>query len=206
MSRAFEKWHGLGNDFVVVFNSPDPEWWISRAGAICDRHRGVGADGILLVGVEPPSMRVINADGSEPEMCGNGIRCVAAALAHKLGQQPGSFDLRTGAGVLHCQPRNLDRTTWAVRVESGTPSFVARDAGVAVDGADVWLEGQGISGLVGSVGNPHWIFFDHPGAERLASLGSKLEHDDRFARRTNVEFVTRAATRAYSDTHPGVFP
>lgn len=199
MNYPFEKWHGLGNDFAVVTDPAAHGWWAERVEALCDRHRGIGADGVLLVDPDAPSMRVLNADGSEPEMCGNGIRCVAAALAERGGGDRATLDVRTGAGVLRCVATRTDGDTWQVRVTSGTPSFVARDAGVDSDDTDLWLDappvpgapdGAQLRGIVGSVGNPHWIFFEHPGAASLSLLGPALEHDPRFRNRTNVEFVT----------------
>ena len=91
----FEKWHGLGNDFVIVDAAHAPQLRAHVAG-ICDRRRGVGADGVLFVEREPAAMRVVNADGSEPEMCGNGLRCVAAFL----GNAEQRFAIETGAGAL----------------------------------------------------------------------------------------------------------
>jgi diaminopimelate epimerase len=81
---AFEKYEGLGNDFVVV-DLPKSALSIAEVIAICDRHRGVGADGVLFVGEPEPAMRVVNADGSTAEMCGNGLRCVAFHFARRAG-------------------------------------------------------------------------------------------------------------------------
>lgn len=192
--HPFEKWHGLGNDFVVVRDAPDEAWWRANAARLCDRHRGIGADGILLVTTEPPRMVVVNADGSEPEMCGNGLRCVASAIG-RATQKP-QFDVLTGVGALPCRVEPGADEIWTVTVNAGTPSFVAGDAGVEAEGvraedADVWLERDGLRGLVTSVGNPHWLFFDHPGVAELSRLGPALETDPRWTARTNVEFVTR---------------
>lgn len=179
--RSFEKWHGLGNDFVVVVDSDDPTWWVKNAALLCDRHRGVGADGVLLATSEAPSMRVINADGSEPEMCGNGLRCVAAALAAHTGAS--EMAIHTGAGVLAASIAGGE-----VTYDAGVVSFDPALAGVA--GSNNELVGAGATGFAASIGNPHWIFLDHPGVERLTELGPRLETDSRFANRTNVEFVT----------------
>jgi diaminopimelate epimerase len=103
----FAKYEGLGNDFIVMDLSQDR----LRPGAVerlCDRHFGIGADGILLLG--PPStagalarMTVINADGSRAEMCGNGIRCVALHLAGKQGRDQAELVIDTDAGPLECK-------------------------------------------------------------------------------------------------------
>ncbi len=89
----FHKYEGLGNDFVLVDEDVGPE----RAARLCDRRRGIGADGVLVVGRAPPSMKVYNADGSVPEMCGNGLRCVARYLHTRHGQPP-EMTVETGAG------------------------------------------------------------------------------------------------------------
>src|SRR5689334_3619249 len=109
MRVAFSKYEGLGNDFVVIDEGPEgppaAAFGPELAQRICDRHRGVGADGVLRIGMSPqgrPSMQVINADGSVPEMCGNGLRCVALHLARtgRLARitdgQP--FEVDTDAG------------------------------------------------------------------------------------------------------------
>ncbi|MFT6399152.1 MAG: diaminopimelate epimerase [Bradymonadia bacterium] len=189
--RSFQKWHGLGNDFIVVIDSEEPTWWANNARRLCDRHRGVGADGILLatsapltpapLTTAPSTMRVINADGSEPEMCGNGLRCVAAALARRTGIS--ELSVKTGAGVLAASVSGAE-----VCYDAGTVSFDPSPAGVS--GTSAQLAAGGLVGHVASIGNPHWIFLNHPGADRLPELGPGLETDARFANRTNVEFVT----------------
>ena len=180
--RQFEKWHGLGNDFVVVLDPEDPSWWRGRAPAICDRHRGVGADGVLLVTSSPPTMEVINADGSRPEMCGNGLRCVAAALAGRGDQT--QWMIGTPAGPLRCAVSG-DQVSY----EAGTVSFRPEDAGVAAELGNV-LHADGDRGLIASIGNPHWTFLGRGGVDELVARGPSLETDARFANRTNVEFVS----------------
>lgn len=189
MPAHFEKWHGLGNDFVVVFDE-DPARWRARARAVTDRHRGVGADGVLVVQRDPAAMRVINADGSEPEMCGNGLRCVAAALARQ-GARVGA--VQTGAGALDCEVTPGAAMEWLVTVAAGTPSFEPARAGVAGYEGETWLDAPIGRGVVVSVGNPHWVFFEHSGFDALDAHGRQLEHDPRFAHRTNVELLEQVA-------------
>jgi len=197
MSLQFEKWHGLGNDFVVVADV-DPAAWRPRAVALCRRGFGVGADGVLVVDPNAPRVAVINADGSEPEMCGNGVRCVAGWLVRRGHQQIGAtFELSTGAGnipvTVHAESPD---GTYTVNVLMGTPSFSPADAGVDSDAP--WLEASGVGqGVVVSIGNPHWIFLDPPDGSDVRALGPRLEHDARFARRTNVEFVRRVGAARY---------
>src|SRR5215475_8911226 len=105
MQRAhFDKYEGLGNDFIVV---DGPGFTKERTVALCDRHFGVGADGVLSVceGRSPgarATMIVHNADGSRPEMCGNGLRCVALHLARRDGLDRAEYTVDTDAGPKHC--------------------------------------------------------------------------------------------------------
>lgn len=202
-SLPFEKWEGLGNDFILVSDTHlsvedarrvAPSW--------CDRRFGVGADGILVVGRTPGSMVVINSDGSRPEMCGNGIRCVAAYL-----MSHGASDAREV--VADSGPRSIrvhDGTAEFadVEVDMGIPSADVREAGVSPEHAEptaselstVYSEVVDADGYVVSVGNPHWIFIgDEP--RDVTEFGPLLEHDPRFANRTNVEWVTRLAANHF---------
>ncbi len=96
----FEKWQGLGNDFILVEGEMSP----AQAAALCDRRRGIGGDGVLSIETSPPRMVVLNADGSRPEMCGNGLRCVAGWLAERgLAKRKGfpeSYDTKALLGFL----------------------------------------------------------------------------------------------------------
>jgi diaminopimelate epimerase len=151
---SFHKYEGLGNDFVVVEGGAD--MGIDRARALCERHFGVGADGILIVdAAKSPgaraSMIVINADGSRPEMCGNGLRCVALFLAERDGVDQAEYVLDTDAG-----PR-------AARVErSGGQAMVLLDMGSAQlcgDSVATFAAQEYVLTRV-SMGNPHAIVFD----------------------------------------------
>ena len=122
MELSFEKYEGLGNDFLVVRDGAD-RIVPGVAERLCDRHRGVGADGVLLTGLEGgrPFMRVRNADGSTPQMCGNGVRCVALYLrAHEL--VPDAFELDTDAGPHRVRVLGDGRVEVAMRPASLTPS------------------------------------------------------------------------------------
>jgi diaminopimelate epimerase len=185
----FEKWQALGNHFVLVFDPANESALELAAARLCDRYTGVGADGILVVRTgEHPSMRVLNADGSYSEMCGNGIRCVVGALAERRVSRRGHVLLQTGAGVKHCAYEGSEGA-WQVTVDMGVPSFRPEDAGFT----DELLPLHGVvtaigAGHVASVGNPHWVFFGADAA-LAPEWGPRLETDVRFARRTNVEFV-----------------
>ncbi len=123
----FTKWHGLGNDFVLVEGRPDrwpPGQLASLASRICDRHFGVGGDGLMFIFKDDQgtvNMRIFNADGSEPEMCGNGLRCVAK-YAYLRGLAPQrSFDIKTKAGVMVPEIIMDGDRVAAVKVDMGEP-------------------------------------------------------------------------------------
>lgn len=194
---AFEKWEGLGNDFVVLVDPievPTP----LQVSAWCDRRFGLGADGVLVVGTTPPSMVVFNADGSRPEMCGNGLRCVVAAVAEQLRVDEGELWVETDAGPRSARYRRTDGRSFEVEINMGAPSFdpalafaTPRDGTRVVGRPDVWelaVEGVGRGAIV-SIGNPHWIFVAPDPDASLATWGPRLEHDERFAKATNVEWV-----------------
>ena len=209
----FVKVEGLGNDFVVVDLRPgrpgataspspaDPE--VARA--ICDRHFGVGADGVLAIlpGDQGHArMRVINADGSEAEMCGNGIRCVAKVLYESDPdlRRP-VINIDTGAGLLACgiDPDPATGQVRTVSVEMGAPRLARGEIPVAGPASERALRAPVAVGdrqfsFTGvSMGNPHAIIFvDDPAAslmELAQTFGPRIEVDPLFPRRTNVEFA-----------------
>ncbi|MGH9020786.1 MAG: diaminopimelate epimerase [Acidimicrobiales bacterium] len=174
--RQLQKWHGAGNDFLVEVAGPDaPGWWTpERAAAVCDRHRGVGADGLIVAVVgEGVAMTLYNADGGAAEMSGNGVRCLAAALRRATDATWGEVDVMTPAG------------TRRVSLSLDGPSG---DGSVAM-GAVTFAEAlQGTLG-VATVGNPHAVVLDDASwstthREELArALSERLGG-------ANVEFVT----------------
>ena len=190
----FEKWEGLGNDFVVVNDDVAfmPKWE-AIAPRVCDRHFGVGADGVIVLTRIPPRMHVVNADGSVPEMCGNGLRCVVAALASHEGIDVGETWFETAAGPKLARFRRTGPVGFDVTVNMGEPSFDPALAGVttvAATGQPVAVSADGVGdGYVVSIGNPHWIFVDAADDLDVTVVGPRLEHDPRFAARTNVELV-----------------
>ena len=180
----FEKWHGLGNDFILGFE--EDGWSLAdgkQAVRLCDRHRGIGADGLLVVGREPRSMTVFNADGSLSEMCGNGLRCVAAALVERSAAA-GWFDLGTGAGP-HAV-RRLENGEIEVRMPR--PRLLCDSTGSPLVRPEQAMQGAGYRV---STGNPHWVFLEPIDPPVLSEVGPLLEHDPQFPDRVNVEFVRR---------------
>jgi diaminopimelate epimerase len=207
----FTKVQGLGNDFVVVDLRGDRAGTKTAAAVqdpetvrrICDRHFGVGADGVLAIlpGDEGDArMRVLNADGSEAEMCGNGIRCVAKVLyeADPALRKP-VLAIDTGAGLLACEIGAKDGRVDSVTVEMGRPRFTRDEIPLAPGGAGrvtretIAAEGRSFQFTAVSMGNPHAVIFvDDPSADLMAlatKYGPTLEVAPTFPRRTNVEFA-----------------
>ena len=197
----FQKLQGSGNDFIVVDNRAGLDVdWRAAAIAFCDRHFGVGADGILLV--ENPvdegydlRMRLINADGGEAEMCGNGIRCTARfALSTGI---TGSLRLgwQTGAGLVVTEVIEHGPGITQVRVDMGAPRFTPAEVPVEAGGTQVVEEpfdvlGERLDLTCVSMGNPHAVaFVDDVREFPLARFGPAVETNPRFPRRTNFEVV-----------------
>ncbi len=169
MTLRFAKYHGLGNDFVLV-EGPlvDPD----RARRLCDRRRGIGADG--LVTILPPRvegalarMHIYNSDGSVAEMCGNAIRCLAKHLAETRGA-PDELVVDTDAGPKRCTlHRGPGGAIEAVSVEMG-PARVEGEEDFAV-------AGETVHAVRVDMGNPHAVVFEAPSRERAAAVGPAIE-------------------------------
>jgi diaminopimelate epimerase len=197
----FTKYHGLGNDFILVDNRRNAEPIISPEIAIqmCDRHFGIGADGVifLLPGQDDTdyTMRIFNSDGSEPEMCGNGIRCLARFIAELEGKGTigKSYRIHTLGGLMVPRLEENEQVT----VDMGMPQLTAAQIPTTLSSPDDKvieqpLEVDGKSWLVTcvSMGNPHCItFVDDADAIALSSLGPQFEHHPVFPQRTNTEFI-----------------
>ena len=201
MSLTFTKYHGLGNDFVLIDNrhSAAPCLTPEQAIQICDRHFGVGADGVIfaLPGQDDTdyTMRIYNADGSEPEMCGNGIRCLARFLAELEGQERvgKSYRIHTLAGVITPQIEAAGQ----VRVDMGQPYLLASEIPTTlanptekVINLPLEVAGQTWAVTCVSMGNPHCItFVEDVNAIPLEVIGPQFEHHPVFPQRTNTEFI-----------------
>jgi diaminopimelate epimerase len=198
MRVAFAKYEGLGNDFVIVdARSQALQLTPAHALTICDRHRGVGADGVLLIEHARESkgaaMRVINADGSRPEMCGNGIRCVALHLVRSAERQAGvAFEIETDAGPHTCHVVAAQRES-AVNVWMRAASLEPADIPVQADHVvlDEFFHAPGTRVRLScvSMGNPHAVTFDDISEAARASLGPVLEKHPRFPRGANIGFA-----------------
>jgi diaminopimelate epimerase len=196
----FAKAHGLGNDFILVGEGAapsDPSSWAVR---LCDRHRGIGGDGVVLHGrtADGVSFRLLNADGLPGEISGNGLRCLAA-LAVRNGWAPPRHVVSTVVGPKAVEVSQVGSALYRVVTDLGPPALGSADVPVALEPpsaavVDHPLEAAGrtVRVTATSMGNPHCaVFLDEPADDALlASLGPALERHPFFPRRTNVEFVT----------------
>lgn len=201
MGIEFTKYHGLGNDFILVDNraSSDPIVTPEQAVKLCDRHFGIGADGVIfaLPGQDGTdyTMRIFNCDGSEPEMCGNGIRCLARFIAEFEGKSDQNVEYRihTLAGVMKPQLRPDGQVT----VDMGLPRLLAGEIPTTLAPADqkvinlpLSVAGKSWQVTCVSMGNPHCItFVDDVAAIPLENIGPQFEHHSVFPQRTNTEFI-----------------
>jgi diaminopimelate epimerase len=198
----FAKYHGTGNDFVLIEDLDDelrlsPEL-IAR---ICDRHRGVGADGLIRIVRGTGAaffMDYSNADGRTAEMCGNGIRCLAKYV-YDRGLTPASrIDVMTRAGIKHVGIQASGGVAVGVTVDMGTPAFergaipMTGDPSESFIGQPLRVDGTTLTATALSMGNPHVVLFlgdMDPADVEVGRLGPLVEGRDEFPNRTNVEFV-----------------
>jgi len=195
---AFAKLHGTANDFVYVDARRglpcDPA---TLAPALCDRHRGIGADGlILLLDSEQADcrMRIFNADGSVAEMCGNGIRGFAKFVLDRELVRRVPLHVETDAGIKIVEPEMDDGRVVRVAVDMGAPVWDGRSIPVDADGEVVErpleVDGRVYRVTCVSMGNPHCVvFLDDVASVPLATLGPRFEHHPFFPRRVNTEFI-----------------
>ena len=192
------KMHGLGNDFLVIDGRvPESVDYSALAKRACERHTGVGADGILVVEDSDAAdirMRIINSDGSEAEMCGNGIRCFAKYVYEQGIVKGTELTVETQAGIMRPTLIVRNGVVEQVRVDMGQPFLECSQIPVVGEGRCIGrtLEvlGQTVEYTSVLVGVPHTIIFvDDPGAVDIDALGSAIEHAPVFPRRTNVNFA-----------------
>jgi diaminopimelate epimerase len=183
--------HGLGNDFVLidgVESSLDESGLSKLAAQVCDRHFGIGADGLILVLKSEKAdfrMRIFNPDGSEPEMCGNGIRCFAKYVYDLSKGKKDVFSVETPAGIMVPAIIIKNGVAVGVEVDMGVPNPDRKTVDYELD-----VDGQKFKITAVSMGNPHCVIFvDDPNAVDLAYVGPKIENHSKFPNRTNVEFV-----------------
>ena len=160
---------------------------------MCDRHLGIGADGVLIVGTSAgrPNMKVINADGSVPEMCGNGLRCVALHLRRTGWIAAERFDVDTDSGLHACHVLELGvhgRVEVAMRAATLVPAEVPVVADAKVVDEQFSVMGRTMRVTAVSMGNPHAVTFDDAGTARPA-LAEALQRHERFPNHANVGFA-----------------
>ncbi|ADL43164.1 diaminopimelate epimerase [Caldicellulosiruptor obsidiansis OB47] len=197
----FSKMHGLGNDFIVIDarGKEDIDYNL-LAKKMCHRHIGVGADGILLVldsKLADIRMRIINSDGSEAEMCGNGIRCFSKYVFERGIVKKDKFKVETLAGIIEPQLILNDYgLVEKVRVNMGKPSFKRKDIPMQGDpesdaiNTSIEVEGKEYKITSLLMGVPHTVLFvDDVEKVDIYTLGPKIEKHEVFPRKTNVNFV-----------------
>ncbi len=197
----FTKMEGLGNDYVYVdlFEEALPDIDLAElARAVSDRHFGIGSDGLVLISPARGAhcrMRMFNSDGSESEMCGNAVRCIAKLMYDKGRHTGGSVAIETLDGTKACKICLHTGRQAVVEVLMGVPVFSAEDIPVCAPGAeavDMPLDVAGTTYRVTcvSMGNPHCVIIaDELSDELVHGTGSLVEAHGAFPQRTNVEFV-----------------
>jgi diaminopimelate epimerase len=199
---TFTKMHGLGNDFIVVEDTAE-EWDLAPAAImlLCDRNFGIGADAVLIVrrATVPDAeylMLYFNADGSQAEMCGNGIRCVAKYLVDRKLVEGDAFAVETLGGVKHIEVvRDYDGTMATATVDMGMPVLDPAQIPTTFEGTQVYecpvetdLGTFRVTAV--SMGNPHAIIWvDDVDDAPVETVGPVIENHPRFPKKTNVEFA-----------------
>ena len=183
---GFTKMHGAGNDYIYVnsmlYDIPDPQ---KAAVLWSDRHKGIGSDGLVLIGKSPVpeadfSMRIFNADGSEAMMCGNASRCIGKYLYERGLTEKTEVRLLTLSGVKMLWLQVGDGIVSSVTVDMGEPIF---------EDETQFLTSRDIKkGVFVSMGNPHYVIFTND-VDQVAEVGQKLEYHHAFPQRCNIEFA-----------------
>jgi diaminopimelate epimerase len=201
----FTKMQGIGNDYIYVdcTRNPVPANPAALARAISDRHFGVGADGLILICPSEKAdarMRMFNADGSEAEMCGNGLRCVAKYVYDHGIARKSKLAIETGRGVLSIALEVKNDRVSRATVNMGEPILTSADIPTKLPGdppvdAPLTVAGVRFEATCVSMGNPHAVlyvgdeYFQTDDRDLVAELGPKVERAVEFPRRVNAHFV-----------------
>ena len=202
----FTKMQGAGNDYVYVdcFHERAPADPAAVARAISDRHTGVGGDGLILIRPSERAdarMQMFNADGSEAEMCGNGIRCVAKYVYDHGIVRKDEIQIETGAGVLSLEQQVRDGKVEQVRVNMGRPILHHEQIPTLLPGdppvrAPLEVDGRNLEVTCVSMGNPHCItFVNEVNDDWVHGIGPQIERHPAFPKRVNAEFVQVVSAR-----------
>jgi diaminopimelate epimerase len=197
----FTKMHGIGNDYIYVncFDVPFPKDPAGLARRMADRHFGIGGDGLILICPSDSGadarMRMYNVDGSEAEMCGNGLRCVAKYVYdHGIKRSP-SLRIQTGRGILAVDLELKNGKVDRARVNMGQPilegpKIPTKLAGNPPLDVPLTVDGRTLQVTCVSMGNPHCVTYVERATDELVlGLGPKIEHHAMFPARVNVEFI-----------------
>lgn len=205
MLEHFSKYQSLGNDFILfdwfrkpaflidqTLNAPD---FSATVAALCNRHTGVGADGVLILKEHRvhgcAQMLIFNADGTQAQLCMNGLRCVAHCLVtnHHF---PETFNIETQAALVAC----------SVTHDQENPAHLVittkLDGAMLQGNVSLSIDGRMISGFIVDVGNPHFIIFEPTTLGWLTQHGASIERHEQFPNQTNVEFVWQHAEQEKS--------
>ncbi|BBB93018.1 diaminopimelate epimerase [Methylomusa anaerophila] len=196
----FSKWHGLGNDFILVNGSKETiSNYQQLATQLCNRHFGVGADGLVIVSPGDSAdfnMRIFNSDGSEADMCGNATRCVARYVYENGMTDKTTITLSTLAGIITPELLFRDAVLETVKVDMGEPRLTRKKIPMTgnpdeqVINIPITVNNSVYNVTAVSMGNPHCIIFvDDVESINLTVIGPLLETHSFFPRKTNVEFV-----------------
>ena len=196
MLSTFFKYQSLGNDFVLfdwfeetkvqidmILNGKE---WSSYVAKTCDRHFGVGADGVLIlrksIEDEKPELLIFNSDGSRAEMCLNGTRCVSAHLVN-FHSYPDQFNLKIGMRTVKCNV--------AAKISKTSSEIITNAGSATIEGpVTVNTTNEGVyEGFKVNVGNPHFVTLNKTSLGWLKQHGQLIESDVAFPKKTNVEFV-----------------
>jgi diaminopimelate epimerase len=182
---ALVKSHAFGNDFLLLDarDAPPAADRHALARAMCDRHRGIGADGLIMyAGAGPLTMQLLNADGSYSEVSGNGVRCLAAWIAVRNALQPGEFvDVETDAGVKILELLSIDGGRYTFRAAMGKPAEIEQRT--------LDVNGGAVEAVTLRVGNPQCVVLGEVTEERLHTLAAALAVHPAFPEGTNVELA-----------------
>ena len=187
------KYQALGNDYLIVDLPAPLERLVPMLPGLCDRHRGLGADGLLAFDRERMSVRIFNPDSSEAQKSGNGLRIAAAhaVLEHGEGE---AFELRTADRANHVQVLGRNQGEVTSEIDIGRPSFRAADLPSTFDGepdrVTIETPAGAVQAMLVSVGNPHCVVFGEPVTpQRCVELGPHIENHPAFPERTNVQLL-----------------
>lgn len=200
MLKNFLKYQSLGNDFILFDCYKKPETYTNQALAegsfpayvkkLCDRHFGVGADGVLILkgntSSSLPEMLIFNADGSKAEICLNGLRCVALHL-HTNYKFPVQFKIKVGGKVVECfilYEKDFSEQV-LIKMNVGSVNYLGETCITTTQGK--------FCGHCASIGNPHFVLLQQTSLDWLTKYGSEIEKHEAFANKTNVEFVWQEA-------------